>query len=223
MLVTMQQPELKSSRSAAEVLGDLHPLLEQLGSAEALMSLPQAAGLLRVAEVNNLESLTVFLDAYKTRLLLAWELPSIQKAYGHAYGSETRELIELDNEIGKMKVPRDFAHASQRIGRWQLRRLRPLRSERVAQRYLQAVEEARARGWHTLVYGLTLALYSIPVRQGLLNYSRQTLGGFVRSAAGSLRLPETVCREVVDAFCEDIPHHLEALLNGPRSGGLRSV
>jgi len=211
----MQQPELKTCSSAAELLGDLHPLLEQLGSAEGMMTLADAAGLLKVPEVRTLESLVVFLHAYKSDLLLALELPAIQKAYHHACGNQTRELIDLDQKLGKMKIPANFACASQRIGRGQLRRLRPLRYERLAQRYLKAVEETEAHGWHTLVYGVTLALYSVPVRQGLINYARQTLSGFVHAAARILQLSEAACRELIEHFCADIPERLENLVNSP--------
>jgi urease accessory protein UreF len=197
--------------------------LDQLGSAEELLTLGSAAGLLSVPQVTSMESLIEFLDAYKTRLLLTVELPSIQKAYHHACGNETRELIALDQQISRMTIPRDFACASQRIGRGQLRRLRPLRDERVAQRYLQAVEEARAHGWHTLVYGLTLALYSVPIRQGLLNYARYALSGFVHAAARILELSESFCRKLIETLCEDIPARLESLLSKEHAGGLHSV
>jgi urease accessory protein UreF len=209
----MQQPEPKTSDTAAALLGDCHPLLEQLGSTDGLVTLASAAGLLRVPQVTNFESLIAFLHAYKSRLLLAVELPAIQRAYDHACGNQTRELIALDQEIGAMQIPRDFASASQRIGRGQLQRLRPLRDERLAQRYLLAAEEGRAHGWHTLVYGLTLALYSVPVREGLLNYSRQTLRGFIHAAGTALHLSETICLELVETFCKDIPQQLESLLN----------
>jgi len=219
----MQQPEIKSYESASALLGDLHPLLDQLGSAEGLISLAEAVGLLRVPEVRNLETLLTFLTAYKRELLLTVELPCIQKAYDHACGNQTRELIALDRAVDKLAVAPEFASASRRIGRWQLRRLRPLRYERVAQRYLKAVEDTRANGWHTLVFGLTLALYSVPVRQGLLNYAQYTLRGFVYGAATALALSETSCRELVQSFCEDIPARLETLLNGKNSSGLHSV
>jgi len=219
----MQQPGLKESENAVALLGDCHPLLEQLGSTEGLVTLASAAGVLRVPQVTTLESLMEFLDAYKGKLLLAVELPSIQKAYHHACGNQTRELIALDQEISKMKIPGDFASASRRVGRGQLRRLRPLRDERVAQRYLQAVEETRAHGWHTLVYGLTLALYSVPIRQGLINYARSALSGFVHAAARTLALSETFCRKLVETLCEDIPQRLEALLNKDKVQGFHSV
>ena len=61
-----------------------------------------------------------------------------------------------------------------------------MRDQRVVQRYLQAVEGGQANGWHTLVYGLTLAVYSLPLRQGLLGYAHQTTRGFIYSAARML-------------------------------------
>jgi urease accessory protein UreF len=175
-----------------------------------------------VPQVTTFENLVTFLNAYKSDMLLALELPSIEKAYHHACSNQTRELISLDRELGKMRIPTDFASASQRIGRGQLRRLRPLRYERVAQRYLQAVEDTRAYGWHTLVYGLTLALYSVPVREGLLNYARQTLSGFVHAAARLLRLSEKACRDLIESYCQDIPQRLETLLNSANPS-LRTV
>jgi len=43
-----------------------------------------------------------------------------------------------------------------------------------------------------LVYGITLALYSIPLRQGLLGYGYQTTRGFIYSAAKALQLPKLI-------------------------------
>jgi len=95
---------------------------------------------------------------------------------------------------------RDFAKASFRVGQAQLKKLRPLRDERLAQRYLRAVEAGQANGWHTLVYGVTLAIYSLPLRQGLLGYSHQTTRGFIYAAARPLRLSERTCRAVFDGL-----------------------
>ena len=219
----MQQTDFKACEKAAALLGDLHPLLEQLGSADGLITLTSASVFLRVPQVQDLESLTAFLQAYKRELLLKVELPAIQRAYTHASSHQTRELVDLDQQMAKMEIPREFASASARVGRGHLQRLRPLRDERLAQRYLQAVEEGRAQGWHTLVYGLTLALFSVPVRQGLQNYARQTLSGFVQTAAKALHLSQTSCQELVERLCNDIPEQLEALLNSKTSGAFQSV
>ena len=51
-----------------------------------------------------------------------------------------------------------------------------------------AVERGEAHGWHTLVDGVTLAIYSLPLRQGLLGYAQQTT---VRFPAIRLTLAQT--------------------------------
>jgi urease accessory protein UreF len=124
-------------------------------------------------------------------------------------------LIAYDSQIAREPVLEPFARPSRRAGQNQLKRLRPLRDHRLLQRYLRAVEEGRADGWHTLVLGLTLSIYSLPIRQGLVLYERQTLQGFVLAAARSLHLTLRECRAILDELCSDLPGDLD-LLNTPR-------
>ena len=141
-----------------------------------------------------------------------WKLPAIESAHGHTGRNELRELVALDLELTGEPMLQEFARASQRVGRSQLRKLRPLRDQRMVQRYLQAVEGGLAHGWHTLVYGLTLEVYSLPLRQGLLGYAHQTTRGFIYSAARMLRLSERECRELFEDRCEGLPEAVEELL-----------
>ena len=138
---------------AAEWLGDLHPLAEQLGSAEGLVCLASVSALLQLGPVNNVSSLRRFLHDYQRQILFPFELPAIESAYEHALSNETRELIALDRRLASEKLLRDFAPASRRVGQCQLQKLRPLRDQRLVQRYLAAVEDGRAHGWHTLEIG----------------------------------------------------------------------
>ena len=69
---------------------------------------------------------------------------------------------------------------------------------RFVQRYLHAVENAEAHGWHTLIFGVFLAQYSLPLRQGLVLYGQRTLGGFLKSASATLRLPVTTSDALFD-------------------------
>ena len=200
---------------AAEWLGDWHPLAEQLGSAEGLVTLASVSASLHLAPVHNLPSLRQFLRDYQSQVLLPCELPAIQCAHGHATCHEVRELIALDCRLASEPILQTFASASRRVGQSQLRKLRPLRDQRVVQRYLHSVESGQADGWHTLVYGLTLAVYSLPLRQGLLGYAHQTTRGFIYSAARMLRLSERQCRALFDTLCAGLPAALEALLAQP--------
>jgi len=200
---------------AAEWLGDWHPLADQLGSADGLVALGSVSAFLRLPPVRNLPSLRHFLGHYQAQILLPFELPAIQQAHGHAGCHQVLELVALDRQLAAEPILQTFAAASQRVGRSQLQKLRPLRDERVVQRYLHAVESGDAHGWHTLVYGVTLAVYSLPLRQGLLGYAHQTTRGFIYSAARMLRLSERQCRDLFDGLCADLPAALERLLARP--------
>jgi urease accessory protein UreF len=205
----MAHPIKSNLREEAEMLGDWHPLVDQLGSAQGLVTLGTVSQLLQLRRVQDFSTLRDFLEAYQTHVLIPIELPAIQRAFLHACRNQTRELIEEDQRLASEPLLREFAAPSQRVGQCHLRRLRPLRDHRLLQRYLRAVEEDRAYGWHTLVYGLTVSIYSLPVRQCLLFYERKTLRGFINSAARTLKLSEMDGRALLQELCADLPQNLE--------------
>ena len=184
-------------RSPGELLGDAHPLLEQLSSTEDLSPTGLTAGAIGLQRVIDLPSLRSFLEAYREQVLVPVELPAIIAAYHHAARGEARELIALDVGLRSQAPIKSFAAASCRVGQRQLSRLRPMRDQRLVKRYLAAIETGDALGWHTLVYGVSLAMFSLPLRQGLQNYIEQTTQGFVHSSAKSLRLREADCTSLL--------------------------
>lgn len=198
--------------SPAELLGDAHPLLEQLGSAEDLALTSTVADILELRRVSDLPSLRNFLDAYRTQVLAPIELPAIVSAHAHATRGELKELIALDGRLAQDTTIRKFALASCRVGQRQLSRLRPMRDQRLVQRYLAAIEGGQARGWHTLVYGVSLAMFSLPLRQGLQHYIEQTTRGFIYSSAKSLRLAEADCHSLMDEQQIQLPVAIDAAL-----------
>jgi urease accessory protein UreF len=208
----MATPRQLSVEEAAEWLGDWHPLAEQLGSTDGLVTLASVSTLLRLRPVRDAKSLRFFLENYHRQILQPLELPAIRAACGHLVRNELRELLAFDRELGAEPLLADFAAPSRRVGQYQLQKLRPLRDQRVVQRYLQAVESGEANGWHTLVYGLTLGIYSLPLRQGLLGYACQTTQGFIYAAAGPLRLSERACSQLLDELCADLPAAVEKLV-----------
>ena len=181
---------------APELTGDARELLAKLGAPEALPTLFLAASALSLEAVRDEATLRRFLVGYREQVLVPVELPAILAAHGQARRGELRELIALDRALGVDARLREFRKASAAVGCRQLSKLRPLRDQRLVQRYLRSVESGEAHGWHTLVFGLFLAQYSLPLRQGLMLYAHRTLGGFLDSAGVTLRLPMAVCDEV---------------------------
>lgn len=194
----------------AELIGDAHPLLEQLGATDAVTLASDAAAGFRFNNVRDVASLQNFLTTYRTQILVPVELPAIVAAHAHATHGQVRELVVLDARLVSEKAMGDFAIASCRVGQRQLSKLRALRDERVVQRYLAAIENGDARGWHTLVYGVALAVYSMPVRQGLQHYAEHTMQGFIQSAARALRLSETSIIELAAEQSAHVPRAIES-------------
>ncbi len=182
---------------AARLVGDPHPLTQQLSSPAALARLTPVIAAVPAA-VRDLPTLRGFITWYRTEILTPVELPAIRKAFDHASRYELRELLALDRHLGGEPRLQPFAQASRAVGRSQLWRLLPMRDQRLAQRYWSAVEAGNAHGWHVLIYGVVLAVFSLPLRQGLLNYGRQTIAGFVGSAARSRGLPEADCGRLLE-------------------------
>jgi urease accessory protein UreF len=202
--------ETEAARSKAEnLLGELSALLRQIGSPEFS---PDSSAPFWAAGVNTLPALNHFLEDYLNRLLLPCELPAIVEACGHAQRGMWRELLAQDLRLAEAVQATPFAEASRRMGRLQLMRLRPLRDERTVQRYLAAVESGQAHGWHTLVYGLTLAIYALPSRQGLIYYAQETLSALALAAGRSKNFSESELAEMLTGLLVRVPAAVEAVL-----------
>jgi len=195
-------------------LGQQHPLVEQLESADGLSDMQALAAELTSQTAATTSALRRFLAHYRDEVLYPFELAAIQRAHDHALRHETRELIAFDAKLSGNGGLTAFASASKRIGRHQLACLRPLRDQRLVQRYLAAVEEGDAHGWHTLVFGVTLAVYSLPIRQGLHAYASRTLEGFIKSPSSPLRQDEAAANELLESLLSTAPETIETLLSG---------
>ena len=74
------------------------------------------------------------------------------------------------------------------------------------------MENDEAHGWHTLVYGLTLAVYSLPLRQGLLHYARQTTWSFIQAARRTVTFSENEGAQLLNELSAHWPAAVEAAL-----------
>ena len=198
-------------REAENLLGDFCALLRHVGVPGALPALDSPLAPLS-EPITSLPALQSFLDTYFSQILLPVELPAIVEAYGCVRRGQARELIALDRRLAEEARLAPFTSASQKIGAIQLRRLQPLRDERTVQRYLRAVDSSRAGGWHTLVYGLTLAVYSFPLRQGLLHYARETISGLARAATEPENIFDVPGQEMLETILARLPGAVEQVV-----------
>ncbi len=219
--MTLQSDNVPSL--AAEPRGDAAALLARLGVPDEVEAAELAALALPQRRINSLPALRGFLHEYGRDLLIPLELPAIRRAWAHASRNETRELLALDRQMAGEAKLKEFAAASCRVGQRQLNRLRPLRDLRLVRRYREAIERGEAHGWHTLVYGVALSVYSLPLRQGLALYANRTLRGFIEQAAGPLALTAGHCDELHEEVCAQIPSALKRILDAETAGAPKVV
>lgn len=200
--------------------GESQLLVDRLGDSEELTSLGPLALCGELNSIHSISGLRDFLVRYRETHLVPRELPAIAKAFEFASEYKVRELIELDRAIAEDKAFQPFLTASHHVGRRQLNKLRALQDDRFIQRYRQAVLNGEAKAWHTLVFGLILRTYSIPLRQGLVHYGTQTLRGFIYAAARPLDLTEGACRKLLFENVPALPEAVETVM--PKGSIFRS-
>ena len=200
---------------AAEPLGEYPSLLAALGPGGDEVSGVAVPGTIWRERLETPEALAGFLARFHSEILVPVELPAILRAHGHTQRNEGRELIAFDGELARDARLKDFAAASRRVGRSQIRRLRPVKHNRVVQRYLAASDEGLVHSWHTLVFGMTLGLYSLPLRQGLVHYAEKTLGGFIAAIQHRHGLTPAACDEILQCAVAEVPAAVNKLVDAP--------
>jgi urease accessory protein UreF len=184
-------------------------LMDRIGPTAPLFSFTGPDAVLLPGPITNATGLKTFLCAYATQVLNPVELPLIARACACALRNQARELIELDHTVGTLPGMDVFSEASRIIGRERLQHLRPLKDHRVAQRYLAALDEGRVVGWHPVVYGVFLAIYSVPPRQGLLRYGESLLTELAASACRSAGLPQQQGVKAAASAIASLPKGIE--------------
>jgi urease accessory protein UreF len=217
----LEQRQIKEN--AWSDAADWRALEEQLGSPEEATALSASVLAASIKGIHTAEELRDFVANFQTENLALQELPIILRSYNHARRNEGREIIQLDQSL-KLTIANDaLASASVRVGRNQLRRMRALRHEKVVSKYWDAVRNGEASAWHTIVFGVVLAVYSIPLRQGLHHYSQQTVRGFLDAGVRNLKLRESAVDDLESSLLAGTPALVEKVLSATVSSELRCV
>jgi hypothetical protein len=210
----VKETAVATSQASFEMLDHPGCLARRLGSTEGLVRLAQEAAEVPVEPPGSNRRWRVRLKGYRDGMLIPLEWPVIIEAYEHMSRQRVRELIGLDQRLGEDARWRAFSEASSRTGKACLARLKPMKDHRAVQRYLQAVERGEARAWHPVVYGATLAIYSMPLRQGLMHYSWIALGCRLLRLRGGTAVSHEEHRAQLEGLYEALPAALGRSLRG---------
>ena len=81
------------------------------------------------------------------------------------------------------------------------------------------MEQNTANGWHTMVYGITLEIYSLPLRQGLINFAHQSIKGFIYFASRRIQIPESEQSILLSNFLDQAVYEVDQLLKPDEIAG----
>lgn len=210
-VIVMRHVHTAVTNKIEELLRECHPWSSQFEENAFWCPEPSSPGAEMVG-IEDAASLRKALRHFKTSLLIPVELPAIYRSCRLASANDLEGLLRLDASLEKQISNPTFARASQNIGRVQLKRLRPLKDHRVTRRLLEAVNRGSANGWHTLVYGVSLEIYSIPTRQGLLHYANRTLWTLLDCGAKTIDLREREATKMFEDLIRGIPASIDRLL-----------
>ncbi|MSU31872.1 MAG: hypothetical protein EXS25_04265 [Pedosphaera sp.] len=144
------------------------------------------------------------------------EWPAILQAAELTRRGYHRELLQLDQRFGRDLSP-SLAKASCCVGRHQLGRLRALRDQKIIQCYLDAIETGQARGWNPIVFGVVLAVFGIPLRQGLVHYATALL----RNHAEQIAVNPAEAQRLLDESVRMLPESANKVLDSQPKSGLQ--
>jgi urease accessory protein UreF len=215
------RPHLDTARTEAiRWLGDWHPLVRQIAPGEGVVQ-PSPLGSTQVPQaVTCYASLHAFLKGYKESVLIPFELPAVRQACEHTLRNEMNELLALDRALSNEDWLKPYEQDSRAAGHLHLARLKPLRDQRGIRRYITAVEAGEGNGWHLLVAGAALGLYSLPLRQGLMDYALHTFWNVVGRAASPIGLEPDEAFALVNELSADLPAHILSMFP---DAGLKAV
>ena len=116
-------------------LGDLNPIASDDGTSISLVDPAAVSQWIGGSDLTSPEELESFLQRYHEHIFAAVEAPTIINAHSCAEQGHIREFLEMDRVLSANSLVKPFTQASCRVGRWQLRRLRPLRDHRMVKQY----------------------------------------------------------------------------------------
>ena len=167
---------------------------------------------LEIETVTNLREFRVFLARYEKEIFCDIELPAVHSAYWFSNRGQFKELLSLDAKLTASPSLELFSEESLHVGREHLRMLQPMYDQRMVQRFRKCVINGEAKGWNPIVFGMFLSIHSIPVREGLLQFGRQTWSGFINGIREQRGFPESECSQLLKKYMDRLPSWIETVV-----------
>jgi urease accessory protein len=143
------------------------------------------------------ESMQRHIENHVWPMLVHFELPTVRVAQEAALRDDLPALLELDALVDATKTARELREASGATGSRRMHAFQEAGGSSILISFAHAVEEKRARGHHTVVFGVGLA--ALPQRALLTSWAFQSLSALCLASPKLLRIGQDAAQRVLTA------------------------
>ncbi len=119
-------------------------------------------------------------------------------AHRAALAGDIDQLVELDNLVGALKLPREVREASYKMGYAFLTAvLKVFEPTGMVETYAQAVKEGKCEGHQSVAFGVAAAAFGIPETETVLVFLQSALANLVGVAARLIPLGQLEVQRIV--------------------------
>jgi len=163
--------------------------------------------------VSDAESMQRHIETHLWPMLIHFELPIVRFAQQAALQDDEAALLKLDAMVDATKTARELREASRSTGRRRLHAFLEAGALPVLISFARAIDEGRAEGHHTVVFGAGLS--ALPQRALLTSWAFQSLSALCLASPKLLRIGQDAAQRVLSATLANMETNVTRSLTVP--------
>lgn len=151
----------------------------------------------QLGKVKDKASAQAFVAGQLAQNLFYTDAAFLSLAYDAAMGSNVDRVLQLDEECTAVKLPKELRQASQKLGLRLLKIFLPLCSHAVVDAYKAAIQERRATGHYSIVFGVYAVALDIAKEDALKAFFYNAAAGMVTNCVKLVPLGQMEGQEIL--------------------------
>lgn len=149
-------------------------------------------------DISNAETLDRFCSDWLLYGVASVDGAAVVAAHRAALAGDLDQLIELDNLVGALKLPREVREASYKMGHAFLTAVMAVfQPSGMVETYAQAVKKGKCEGHQAVAFGVAGAALGVPEGETVLVFLQSTLSNLVGVAARLIPLGQLEAQRIV--------------------------